>query len=170
VAETALVVLVPELAAVIGAWYGEHTEAGRRGLPPHVTLLYPFLDWSEYDEEAARRIVAALGRFKPFELSLAESDRFRNEVATLYLRPEPGEPVAAMIEALAAAFPDQPLYGAGVEEIVPHVTVAQGPEPLLDTIERELATELPVKVRVERVWLVADTASGWQRRAAFPLL
>jgi 2'-5' RNA ligase len=168
-AETALVVLVPELEVVIGEWYRQHTEAGRRGLAPHLTLLYPFLDWAEYDEVRAARLVGALAPFTAFEVSLAETARFRGESATLYVRPEPSQPFAAMTEALTTAFPDHAPYGGEFDEITPHLTVAQGPDSLLDPIEHEVVRRLPVSVRVERVWLVADTPRGWERRAAFPL-
>jgi 2'-5' RNA ligase len=155
---------------VIGEWYQRHTEAGRRGLPPHVTLLYPFVDVEGLGPEPARRIVAALTPFKPFAVSFEASARFPGQKPTLYLRPEPSAPFVAMIQALAAAFPEQPPYGGEFDEVTPHLTVAEGRDALLDPIERELPARLPVKVRVERIWLVVDTARGWQRRSAFPLL
>jgi 2'-5' RNA ligase len=170
VSATALVVLFPELEALIGPWYRQHTEAGRRGLPPHVTLLYPFVDSTEYDEETAERIISTLAPFEPFGLSLAQTDRFRNGTGTLYLRPEPSRPFVAMIERIAAAFPGYAPYGGKFDEIIPHLTVARGATPLLDSIDRELASRLPVEVRVERVWFVVDTAGGWKRHTAFPML
>ena len=169
-AESAVVVLAPELEVVVGEWYRRYTEAGRRGLAPHLTLLYPFVELEGRGPGPAARIVAALAPFKPFDVTFAESARFAGEEQTLYLRPEPSGPFAAMIEALAAAFPEQPPYGGAFDEVTPHLTVAQGPASLLDPIESALPARLPVTIRVERVWLVVDTPKGWQRRSAFPLL
>jgi 2'-5' RNA ligase len=168
-AATAIVVLVPELEALVGTWYRRHSEAGRRGLPPHLTL-YPFVAAEELGENTAAEIGSALAPFKPFRLTLAETRRFVGEPATLYLHPEPSEPFVAMTEALTAAFPSQPPYGGVFDEIVPHLTVAQGEPELLDSIETEVAALLPIAVRVERAWLAVDTADGWRRHSAFPLL
>jgi 2'-5' RNA ligase len=169
VAESALVVLVPELDVVVGEWYRRHTNAGWRGLPPHVTLLFPFLDTAGLGEEPAGRVAEAFAPFAPFHVTFAETARFSGDQETLYLRPEPADPFVSMTDALVAAFPEQQPYGGAFEEVIPHLTVADGPAPLLEEIEHELAARLPVAVRVERVWLVVDTPSGWQRHSAFPL-
>jgi len=134
-------------------------------MPPHVTLIGPFADSSDVDDllEPLGRVVAD---FAPFEFELQETARFPG---FLYLRPEPSGAFVAITEALAQAFPGFPPYAGEFDEIVPHVTVAQGDEEVLAAAERELATELPVKSRVERAWLVEDTLSGWRRHTAFPL-
>jgi 2'-5' RNA ligase len=164
-AETALVVLVPELEPLIGAWRRDHTSDGACGMPPHVTLIYPFADSSEvgpYLPELAEE----LGRFSPFELAFRGTRRFPE---TLYLEPEPAEPFVAMTQALASAFPDFPPYGGQLDEIVPHASIAQGGEPLFARVEDEVVPRLPVSVRVERAWLMEDTSAGWRRHTAFPL-
>lgn len=74
-----------------------------------------------------------------------------------------------MTQALNAAFPEHPPYGGVFDEIVPHLTIAHGDLPLLAGIERELRASLPVRVRVERAWLLQETPAGWRRRTAFPL-
>ena len=43
-AETAVVVLFPELDALIGTLRRANTRDGAREMPPHATLLYPFAD------------------------------------------------------------------------------------------------------------------------------
>jgi hypothetical protein len=40
-AETALVVLLPELEPLIGGWRRRYTGDSARGMPPHVTLIFP---------------------------------------------------------------------------------------------------------------------------------
>jgi 2'-5' RNA ligase len=165
VAATALVALLPELEPLIGGWRRRYTGDGARGMPPHVTLIIPFADSSEVDDllEPLGRVLTA---FAPFELELRETARFPG---LIYLRPEPAEPFVAITEALAQAFPCFPPYAGEFAEIVPHVTVAQADEEILAAAERELETELPVRSRVERAWLVEDTPGGWRRHTAFPL-
>jgi len=165
VAQTALVVLIPELESLLGGWRRGHTNDGARGMPPHVTLTIPFADSSEVDQllEPVRRVV---GTFAPFESVLRETARF---TGLLYLRPEPSEPFAALTEALLEAFPDYPPYGGEFHDVVPHVTVAKAHGEILEAAEQELQAHLPVRFRVERVWLVEDTPQGWRRHTAFPL-
>jgi len=162
---TALVALFPELEPLLGAWRRRYTGDGLRGMPPHVTLIFPFADSSEVDDvlEPLERVFAAV---TPFELALRQTARFPG---LLYLRPEPAETFVVITEALVNAFPDFPPYAGEFAEIVPHITVAQGDDEVLAAAERELEAQLPVKSRVERAWLVEDTAGGWRRHTAFPL-
>ena len=164
-AATALVALLPELEPLIGAWRGRHTGDGARGMPPHVTLIMPFADSSVVDQllEPLGRVFAS---FAPFETALRETARFPG---LLYIRPEPTEPFVAITEEVAHAFPDFPPYAGEFEEVIPHVTVAQGDDAVLAAAEQELEAQLPVKSRVERAWLVEDTPGGWRSHTAFPL-
>jgi 2'-5' RNA ligase len=164
-AETAVVVLLPELEPLIGGVRRRYTRDGERGMPPHVTLIFPFADTSALNDrlEALGRVFAA---FAPFDVMLAGTARF---LGLLYARPNPAEPFVAMTNALVEAFPEFPPYGGEFDEIVPHVTVAQADESVLATIEADLARELPATVRVERAWVVENAPEGWRRHTAFPL-
>ena len=165
-AETALVVLLPELEPLLGPWRCRYSGDGPRGMPPHVTLIFPFADTDEIGNRLGV-VARVLGAFAPFEIAFRQTARFPK---LLYLRPEPTNGLVAMTEALADAFPEFPPYGGRFDEIVPHVTVAESEEDkVLAGIERELVTQLPVKARVWRAWLVENKAAGWRRRVPFPL-
>jgi 2'-5' RNA ligase len=164
-AETAFVVLLPELEPLIGGWRVRYTGDGARGMPPHLTLIIPFADSADLDDRLGP-LSRVLGAFASFDLAVRETARFPS---LLYLRPEPEEPFIAMTEALESAFPEFPSYAGGFDEIVPHITVAQADEEVLTGIERELVPQLPVRARVERGWLVENTRAGWRRHTAFPL-
>jgi 2'-5' RNA ligase len=164
-AETAAVVLLPELEPLIGGWRRHYTGDGARGMPPHVTLIIPFADSADLDDRLGPlgRVLAA---FAAFDVAATETARFPG---LLYLRPQPEEPFVAMTEALESAFPEFPSYGGEFDDIVPHVTVAQADEEVVAGIERELVPQLPVRARVERAWLVENTPAGWRRHTALPL-
>jgi 2'-5' RNA ligase len=163
--ETAIAALFPELDPLLSGWLRRYTPSGARGLGPHVTLNVPFADSFLVGEHLAQ-LAAELARFAAFDVVLRSAARFPG---TLYLEPEPAEPFVAMTEALGRAFPDFPPYEGEFDEIVPHLTIAQGEDSLLDAIEAELAEQLPLVTRVERVWLVENTPSGWRRHTAFAL-
>jgi 2'-5' RNA ligase len=163
VAETALVVLVPELEPLVGQWRGSFTHDGGRGMPPHVTLLYPFAD----DVEVERHLRAAdrvFAEATSFEVTFAEVRRWPEVV---YLAPEPAELFVALVERLIRAFPDYRPYRGAHDEIVPPLTVARD-DVRFDEVEAALKPSLPLRVRVERAWLMADGAGGWRRHTAFP--
>jgi 2'-5' RNA ligase len=164
-AETAVVVLLPELEPLIGGWRRRYTGDGARGMPPHVTLIIPFADSADLGDRLGP-LGRALGARAAFEVTLAQTARFPG---LTYLRPEPDEPFVAMTEALSSAFPEFPPYRGQFQKIVPHVTVAQADEQVLADVDRELVSKLPVQARVERAWLVENTPAGWRRHTAFPL-
>jgi 2'-5' RNA ligase len=136
-----------------------------RGMPPHVTLLYPFAD-DDAVGSLLGDVACVLARFAPFEASFAEVRRWPE---TLYLEPEPADPFVALTEALVAAFPGYLPYGGAHDEIVPHLTVAHGDPALFDELAERLRPALPVRVRIERAWLMVDSPAGWQRHTPFPL-
>jgi 2'-5' RNA ligase len=171
-AETALVVLFPELEPLIGELCRQHTPGGAEGLGPHATLIVPFAE-TPTGVEPLDLVARTVAPFAPFEVVLNETALFppsMREPGTLYLVPEPPEDLIALTTALARAFPDFPPYGGAFDEVVPHVTIAQGEDELLRQVEQQVAAGLPVAARADRVWLVEHAPAGWRRRSAFPLI
>jgi 2'-5' RNA ligase len=174
-AETALVVLFRQLDPLIGELRRRYTASGAEGLGAHATLIVPFFAFSTNPRTLQPFVLAAetIAPFAPFELTFRETARFpasAGEPSTLYLVPEPAEDLIVLTDALVRAFPDFPPYGGAFDELVPHVTVAQGDEELLREIEQQVRPRLPAGARADRAWLVEHTPDGWRRRSAFPLL
>lgn len=164
---TALAVIVPEAEALVGAFRRKYTPSGGDAVPAHVTLLAPFAPSSRLaatDEQAVREIVATTPRF---EFALVSVGRFER---ALYLAPEPSEPFAAVTEALVARFPDYPLYGGAHDDIVPHLTVAEGESgPLFDRLTEQLLPKLPVHAAAAEARLLERGESGrFATRAVVP--
>jgi 2'-5' RNA ligase len=123
---TALVLIPPESAwEPIQAIRRTHDRQVRRWMP-HITLLYPFLPRSRFDElePSLRR---ACEDTEPFEIELREFRHFRHgpQGFTLWLSPEPGECLGALHARLLAAVPecdDTTRFPAG---FTPHLSVGQ---------------------------------------------
>ena len=143
-------------------------------VPPHITLLFPF----RTSESINRATLTAVGRVfaahAPFDLALGGLCGF--EDGTVYLGPEPLEPIDDLIAALAAAFPDTPPYGGRFADSRPHLTLG------LVGIAAELGAVatcfeaaytgglLPSSIRVETATLLAQGDSGrWRTLRQFPL-
>jgi hypothetical protein len=150
--------LVPAASSIVSPWYAA-TPGGVGGMPPHITLLWPWLA-SPVPEAAIDQVRAAVGDLPPFTMRLGSVDRFPG---VLYLAPEPRDRVEELITRLAAAFPATPPYGGAYgPEPTPHLTVAMSPdEPELDAVEQTVLTALarPLLVTVDRVW-ISESAPG----------
>ena len=126
-------------------------------LPLHVTVLYP----APGDPVA---IAHVLEPFDAFSVTFTRLDRFPG---TLWLAPEPAEPIVAMTEAMVARFPDWPPYGGVFGAPVPHLTVAQAS---LDETATVLEPLLPLQSHVDSVVLYTSVDSRhWHEHAAFDL-
>jgi 2'-5' RNA ligase len=137
-------------------------------MPPHVTLLVPFVHASRMTAETLDIVAEVVAAFALFPFALARVGRFETVV---YLAPEPADPFVRMTSSLVRVFPEQRPYEDAFEEVVPHLTVATGNDKrLLDEVERQVETALPIKAQADHVALVERGASGtWETRATFPL-
>jgi 2'-5' RNA ligase len=169
-AETAIIVPVPEAEPVVGRWRRRHTPSGAAGMPAHVTLLVPFTDSDVLDADRTREVGEVLGRFEPIELSLVETAYFNGPPTVLYLAPEPAGTFRAMTAALVRAFPEHPPYGGAHGTIVPHLTVATRlARERLASIDAEVAAALPITARPSEAWLMEYTEHAWRLRNRFAL-
>ena len=152
--ETALVLPVPEAAAVVDPWLG-------KGLSAHLTLTVPFLPSGRADEVAD----FAAG-MEPFDYALVRCARFPT---ALYLVPEPDDRLHALIDAVLRRWPEYPRYGGAHADVVPHVTVAEND---FDSAEAAVAPRLPIAARAEELLVLAlvdPAARRWEPYARFPL-
>lgn len=146
-----------------------HTSGGADGMPPHITLVYPFAE--QVTDGILQRLEAVLGGFPAFDVSLSATQRLEWTGDTvLSLHPDPPEPFLAMTEAIVAAFPEYPPYEGVFEEVIPHLTAAMSTDPaLLDRLEAELTAGLPIRARIEAAGLFEPTPAGWRLRKRLAL-
>lgn len=158
-AETALVVLVPEAEPLVAAYRLRHDPSAARGVPAHVTILYPFR--SELDEIADDDTAELAASVTAFDVAFAAVGRFPSGV--VFLAPSPSEPFHQLIAAAMGMFPDCPPYSGTISDPVPHLTVADGVDALTAaTLDHALRSRLPITARIERLTLIGeDSADRW---------
>ena len=122
---TALLVEVPEAAPAVSDWL-ERTCGAKpsSGVPPHVTVLFPFVPAALVDIELIddlRRVFAAFDAFE-FQLSAAEPVPLTSSISHRS-HPSPSEPST---KAVVDAYPGYKPYEGQFDSIVPHLTVAEG--------------------------------------------
>ena len=135
------------------------------GVPPHVTLLYPWVPGGDLTSALRAPLAALAASHPPFGLTLDGVGRFDD---TLYLAPSPIEPIRALITDLVAAFPAHPSYGGSivVEKLVPHVTVASGVDgSTMDRLDDSLRGDLPIQATITSLVVIAEGEDGrWRTR------
>ena len=166
--ETAVVIAFPELSPVVDAWRERTCADGPSiGIPPHVTLLYPFLP-TETVETSLEELRELFARTPPFHVSFHELRRWP-EMA--YLAPEPPEQFSRLTQDIVQLWPDYPPYEGVHETVIPHLTVAYGDDELLAEVEADVTPKLPVDALVKEAVLLEELEPDvrWEVRAHFPL-
>ena len=166
---TAVVIPVPEVAGLVDGWR-ERTLLAKpsTGVPPHVTLDFPFVPAARLDDEVVDRLRALFAAVEPFAFELVETGRFPH---TLFLAPVPAEPFVALVERLRAAYPEFPPYGGRYDGVVPHLTVAEGEDELLDEAEADVRRFVPLRAVAREALLLEEAEPHWGRwdvRARLP--
>ena len=136
------------------------------GAPPHhVTVVYPFVGVRQVDEPLLRRVRETFADLPAFDVRLTAVDRFPG---VLYLAPEPSEPFVRLTEAAVRRWPDHPPYEGRFADVVPHVTLAEGPEP--PGLAEGVMALLPMRTRAAEVSLLAPVpGAGWRTVVSVPL-
>ncbi len=135
--------------------------AREAGMPPHITVLFPFLRSRAIGHEAETALESVLEARAPFDFAFTAIGRFPNVV---YLAPEPAQPFIELVEAVVGLWPDHQPYGGVFAEVVPHLTVAYG-----DSVPSGVRELLPLSARAEEVWLMSRVGGAWGCRRRFQL-
>jgi 2'-5' RNA ligase len=169
-AESALIVRVPEAEALVGALRGRYDESARLGVPAHITVLFPFMSPERIDASVLERIRRVAACTRSFEFSLATVGRFP---ATAYLGPDPFAPFVALTNALVVEFAQFPPFAGAFPTVIPHLTVAHGNAEDAHSVEEELVIKLaergPIKSTCRSLELLENSTGNWRRLEMFHL-
>ena len=133
----------------------------RRGLPAHLTLLYPFVEAGQLDPAVRQAVAAVAARHATFDYRLVSGARWPG---VAYVAVDPVEPFVALQADLARVFPDYPIYGEPwAFAFVPHVTVAEGAGTDEAAVLRDSAwMSLPRTTRASALDVIANDGGGWR--------
>ena len=168
---TALVLLIPGAEALVAPFRAEYDPVAPAGMPPHVTILVPFLEEDDITEDVLRKLKHHFAGVAPFDCVLRETGSFPG---VLYLKPEPEATFSDVMTATSALFPTLLPYGRTDIEQVPHLTVAHaGVQQEFDAIrarfEERLAEHGPVSDSVSEATLMMHSGTAWLELARFGL-
>ncbi len=151
---------MPEAEAAVGAIRLGHDWSAARGVPAHVTILFPFMSPEAVDESALRRLFE---KFSAFDFTLDRLERF--EDGHVCLRPDPAQRFADLTAAVWRRWPEFPPYEGAFDEVIPHLTISETP------LDPDLELALPIAARAHEIVLIEEDETGgrWRTRARFAL-
>ena len=163
---SAIILPVPEAERLVAELRREGDPSAARGVPAHVTLLYPFVP--DPDVGVVEELRFFFERVDGFDLTFSEVGEFPEVV---YLAPDQAKDCSDLTESLALRWPGFPPYEGAFDTVVPHLTVVDTPDQALRGRARaELGRGLPVRSAAREAQLWVQGADGrWSCRAAFPL-
>jgi 2'-5' RNA ligase len=170
---TALVAVVPDVEPLVGAFRAlHHAAAVARGVPPHITVLVPFVPPEALDADVRSQVRAHAAGLEAFDAELTRVATFAGHV---WLAPAPRERFVALIRRTYERFPEYPPYDGDHPEPEPHLTVGQARSAsalagMAASAERELGPGLPVRFRVAALTLLEEGGDGvWRTVDTCPL-
>ena len=165
---SALLVAIPEAEPLVREHRLRFDPVTERGVPAHVTAIYPFIARDDLDQAVLDRVAELAAAHEAFDYAFSSPAWFDTDV--LYLAPDDPEPFLRLTTALVRAFPDHPPYQGAYDEVTPHLTVAQRTEDAdLEAVESALRVGLPVTGRAEHLTLMIEDAEGrWSVLRQFP--
>jgi 2'-5' RNA ligase len=140
--------------------------AARLGVPAHVTILYPFVAVEGLTPAVRDDLARIAGEFRAFQVTFPSAARWPGVV---YLEPQPSSPFTALIDRVAACFPEHPPYAGAISEVIPHVTVVESDVASQDDTLAAANTALPFVAAAEALEVLAEGDDGrWRRRWRLP--
>jgi hypothetical protein len=169
--ETALLVPIPKVEPFVSSFRNKYDPSAVKGVPAHVTVLYPFKPPSEITPEVVQTLSELFGAEMLFDVTFSRTGRFPE---VLYFSPEPVETFQNLTQKVADQFPDTPPYGGQFAEVIPHLTIAHvSDEKQLQEIEiafdHIIKDHLPIRAQAKEVLLMDNESSTWQVRHRFRL-
>lgn len=134
-------------------------------MPAHITVLYPFLNESRLTGDVLAQLEGVCGDHAALEVTFERTARFPD---VLYLDPEPAEGLRTLTQAIADRWPEAQPYGGIHNEVVPHLTVAYAEDAVLDAVEVDLQSRLPLAATLEEARVYVFNGARWQVLARLP--
>jgi 2'-5' RNA ligase len=164
------VLLIPALhvTASVDEYRQRYDPSAAAGMPPHITIMYPFLAANELGGETMARLVELLGMTGTFEYSLTDVRDFDQQV--VYLAPDPGERFIQLTSLVSEHYKLRP-YGGAYSEVIPHLTVAlSAPVEERRRMTDKLRQRLPQAGIASEAWvMVGSNATTWRRTHSIAL-
>lgn len=156
---SALLVAIAEAEPLVHDHRLRFDPVAARGVPAHVTAIYPFVPRDELDADVLDRVGRVAAGHPAFDYRFGGTGWFDTDV--LFLAPDDRTPFQGLTRALVREFPEYPPYEGRYDDLAPHLTVALATDGTdLGAVESELRAGLPLAGRAERLSLMTEDDDG----------
>jgi len=167
---SAFIVRVPEAERIVHRLRTHYDPRAAAGMPAHIVILSPFMAPELISGGVTERARNVFSSFSPFTFVLKEIGRWP-ETAILFAYPP--HCFIDMTNAISEEFPDYPPYAEMYDEIVPHMTIADGNADNAHIAEHKLKTILdrhgPIESKCTVVDLIENSSGTWKTMHTFSL-
>ncbi len=173
VGQTAVIVPVPAVDSLVAPWRSRFDISAGLGVPPHVTVVYPFLPLERIGNEDVRALQEIFAAEPAFTVTFARFGEFPETADTpgpLYLDPDPAGPFRRLTTVLATRWPAAPPYGGAHLDPIPHLTITEvAPKESKLAARASIGPGLPITTRIDAGCLLAFDGSRWIENTALAL-
>lgn len=168
--QSIILIPVPEAEPIVGKLREKFDPSAVKGIPAHITLLFPFIPPHQITSVDLERIKNIL-QVEKFEFELIEVKTFPGVV---YLEPTNREKFITLTTKIFSVFPDYPpSEGKFLPDIIPHLTIGHElgekfDKCLLET--KSIESRLPIKAIAKEAFLMTSLNGEWTVREKFTLL
>ena len=169
--QSVILIPVPSADPIVGEWRKKYDDVALHGIPSHITLLFPFKESSEIDEEIIQKLDNIFSSVKQFSFILGKINTFPSVV---FLEPNPREKFITLTEKIVDIFPENPPWEEKYSSINPHATIAnisdsKKIDSLKFKIEAGISKKLPIQCIAKEAWLMTEDDKGeWHIWSKFP--
>ena len=164
--QTGVVVAFPDAGPAITRVRHDHDPAAAVGVPPHVTVTFPFLAQPVLTDGDLSALADIATAEPAFEVRFAATGRFPG---VTFLRPEPDGPFRSLTAALLSRWPHVLPYGGEFgPEPEPHLTVATSTtDSVLADVASQLLGSLPITLDATGLAVLFFDGARWSQRLFF---
>ena len=166
--KSAIVIPFLKVDDVVNDWRRLLDPAQLRGIPAHVTVLFPFVNPADLSVETLTVLKGYFSRVSTFTVTFDSTAWFEDRV--VYLQPKPGHQFRTITKQLLQAFPSCLPYGGKFAEPIPHLTLGDGaPLESLQKAEGAVRDNLPIETEASEAWLMTGGMgpNSWSLRKSF---
>lgn len=172
--QSVILIPVPSADPIISKWREKYDKVVLRGIPSHITLLFPFKNPRQISQEIIQKLKGIFSSVKQFPFIL---DKINTFPKVIFLDPNPREEFIKLTEAIVHVFPENPPYEGKYKSINPHTTIAaeltdiKQTDSLKKQIEADILKNLPIQCVAKEAWLMIEDENGeWHIQSKFPFL
>lgn len=170
--QTILLIPVTEAEEIVSPWRKKYDPSAIRGIPAHITILFPFKSSELISSEVINKLSVLLRSIKKFPFTLSKINTFPG---VIYLEPDPREKFIEITKKVVALFPENPPYEGKYHQINPHLTLGHEFKKNIDInnvkrlIMDTMSNKLPIKAVCRNIFLMEKNAEHWNLKYEFLL-